>query len=75
MGCSVNDLFTFCTELSTHHASILEHPGPFNTEISQMMCQDYDLEGLYTRDSQAKARHFDEMQLVKPEFQEGTAHA
>lgn len=74
-GCSVNDLFTFCTELATHHFPILDHPSSFNTEISQMMCQDYDLEGLYTRNRQARAYHFEDMKLAVTDQQVGEANA
>lgn len=74
-GCSVNDLFTFCTELTTHHASILDHPSAFNTEISQMMCEDYDLEGLYSRNKPARAYHFEDFKHADFALQRGEGHA
>lgn len=74
-GCSVNDLFTFCTELTTHHAAILDNQEPFNKEIGQMMCQDYDLEGLYTSNRPARTYHFDDLKLVDPELQRQVGNA
>ena len=46
--CSVNDLFIFCSELTTHHRSILRSPDSFYGMLGNMLSQEFDLEDMYS---------------------------
>lgn len=46
--CSVNDLFIFCSELTTHHRSILRSPDSFHGMLGNMLSQEFDLEDMYS---------------------------
>jgi len=45
--CSVNDLFIFCSELTTHHSRSLRSQEGFHGMLGNMLSQEFDLEGMY----------------------------
>ena len=47
VACSVNDLLSFCSELTTHHGRLLSRPRVFDEKAGQMLSQEFDLEGMY----------------------------
>ncbi len=57
VGCSVNDLLNFCSELTTHHENILQKIKPFNAEIGKILSAEFDLEGMYFNQKSAKDFH------------------
>ncbi len=57
VSCSINDLITFCTELSTHHAEILTEPDPFSAPLSKLISSNFKLEGLYRNTGRARELH------------------
>ena len=47
MECSVNDLFIFCSELTTHHPRSIRSQEGFHGMLGNMLSQEFDLEGMY----------------------------
>lgn len=73
VGCSVNDLFTFCSELTTHHENILHRVEPFNAALGSMLAEEFDLEEMYHNKKPARAFHMDDMELAESFNQESAA--
>ena len=65
VGCSVNDLFNFCSELTTHHENIISRVDAFNATLGGMLAQEFDLEEMYHNRQPAKAFHLDDMDLTE----------
>ena len=65
VGCSVNDLFNFCSELTTHHENIVSRVDAFNAALGSMLAQEFDLEEMYHNRQPARAFHLDDMDLTE----------
>ncbi|MBP5182788.1 MAG: hypothetical protein J6331_07155 [Lentisphaeria bacterium] len=64
VDCSVNDLFNFCSELTTHHDNILAKVDAFNGALGSMLAQEFDLEEMYHNRRNSKAFHLDDLDLT-----------
>ena len=73
VGCSVNDLFNFCSELTTHHENIISRVDAFNATLGSMLSQEFDLEEMYHNRQPAKAFHLDDMDLTENIYQGSAA--
>ncbi len=69
VDCSVNDLFNFCSELTTHHDNLVNNVDAFNTALGNMMAQEFDLEEMYHNPRPARAFHLDDMDLTRNIYQ------
>ena len=70
VSCSVNDLFNFCSELTTHHDNIISRVDVFNTTLGEMLAQEFDLEEMYHNRQPARAFHLDDMKFTENVHQE-----
>ena len=73
VACSVNDLFNFCSELTTHHENIISRVDAFNAALGGMLAQEFDLEEMYHNRQPAKAFHLDQMDLTENIYQGSAA--
>ena len=73
VGCSVNDLFNFCSELTTHHDNIISRVDAFNITLGNMLSQEFDLEEMYRNSNAARAFHLDDMDLTENIYQGSAA--
>ena len=73
VDCSVNDLFNFCSELTTHHENIISRVDAFNAVLGGMLAQEFDLEEMYHNRQPAKAFHLDDMDLTENIYQGSAA--
>ena len=73
VGCSVNDLFNFCSELTTHHDNIISRVDAFNATLGGMLAQEFDLEEMYHNRNAARAFHLDDMNLTENIYQGSAA--
>ena len=73
VGCSVNDLFHFCSELTTHHDNLVSRVDVFNAALGSMLAQEFDLEEMYPNRNAARAFHLDDMDLTENVYQESAA--
>ena len=53
VNCSVNDLLNFCSELTTHHGNLLNNAVSFDIAAGKILAHEFDLEGMYSRQSQS----------------------
>ena len=65
VSCSVNDLFNFCSELTTHHENLISRVDAFNAALGGMLAQEFDLEEMYHNRQPARAFHLDDMDLTE----------
>ena len=73
VGCSVNDLFNFCSELTSHHDNLISRVDFFNTTLGGMLAQEFDLEEIYHNRQPARAFHLDDMDLSESIYQGSAA--
>ena len=73
VACSVNDLFNFCSELTTHHENIISRVDAFNAALGGMLAQEFDLEEMYHNRQPAKAFHLDQLDLTENIYQGSAA--
>lgn len=73
VGCSVNDLFNFCSELTSHHDNIISRVDAFNATLGSMLAQEFDLEEMYHNERPARAFHLDDMELTENIYQGSAA--
>lgn len=69
VDCSVNDLFNFCTELTSHHDNLISNTDAFHSALGGMMVQEFDLEEMYHNQKPAKAFHLNDMELSSNIYQ------
>lgn len=65
VNCSVNDLFNFCSELTSHHDNIVSNADAFNATLGRMLSQEFDLEEMYHNRTPAKAFHLNDMAITE----------
>ena len=73
VACSVNDLFNFCSELTTHHENIISRVDAFNAALGGMLAQEFDLEEMYHNRQPAKAFHLNQLDLTDNIYQGSAA--
>ena len=73
VDCSVNDLFNFCSELTTHHENIVSHVDAFNAALGSTMAREFDLEEMYSNQRPAQAFHMDDINLTENIYHESAA--
>lgn len=69
VDCSVNDLFNFCSELTTYHDNIILRVDAFNVALGEMLAQEFDLEEIYYNRQPAQAFHLNDMKLTENIYQ------
>ena len=62
--CSVNELFIFCSELITHHSSLITSADAFNSLLGNMLSQEFDLEDMYPIRKSAPAFTLNKMEAL-----------
>lgn len=73
VACSVNDLFNFCSELTTHHENIISRVDAFNAALGGMLAQEFDLEEMYHNRQPARPFHLDDIELTENIYQGSAA--
>ena len=65
MVCSVNDLLNFCSELTTHHGTLLSNPDAFDVMTGKTLAGELDLEGMYHYNRNSPAFFLDDLDLPR----------
>ena len=65
VGCSVNDLLNFCSELTTHHGTLLSNPDAFDVMTGKTLAGELDLEGMYHYNRNSPAFFLDDLDLPR----------
>lgn len=63
VDCSVNDLLNFCSELATHRHNLINRKELFDVLFGTLLASEYDLEGLYHFNRQARSFYASDLQI------------
>lgn len=70
VDCSVNDLLNFCSELTTHHHNLINRKELFDVLFGTLLASEYDLEGLYHFNRQARPFYANDLHFANRKNEE-----